>query len=163
MDSFFAQNVAVTLGLPSLVNIEHEAQHMRTAYPQQMQKSFEGHLVGPPNVVPTTGPVETTMQPIEEVEVWPGPAMTYAGTFLQAAQATGDDVLKAQGMQLAHALEYWLTAERSIGFLFEGPEGWQFNDPRQYRSVSMNRTRTTLGVLNTIKPIVDWAVPPPPA
>jgi hypothetical protein len=163
MDSFFAQNVATTLGLPPLVSLDHQAEHMRTVYPQQMQARSNGHLVGPPNVAPNSGPIDTTMQPIEEEEVWPGPAMMYAGTFLQAAQETHDDVLKSEGLQMAHALEYWLTEDVSLGFLFEGPEGWHYKDPAQYRSPSMNRTRTTLGVLDTIKPIVTWAVPPPPA
>jgi hypothetical protein len=163
MDSLFAQNIATTLGLPPLVPRAREAEHLRTAYHQEMQEVVHGHLVGPPNVVPNSGPLITTMQPIEEEEVWPGAAMMYAGTFLQTASATHDRTLRAEGLQLAHALEYWMTQDVSQGFLFEAPEEWEWNTPSVYRSVSMNRSRSALGVLNTIAPIVKWAVPPPPA
>ena len=37
------------------------------------------------------------------------------------------------------------------------------DDPGVYRSPSFNQERTTLGVLDNLDPIVDWAVPPPPA
>ena len=162
VDRFFAQQIATTLGLPPLVPISHEVEDLRTAYPQEMQQKVDGHLVGPPNMVPNSGPLITTMQPIEEEEIWPGSAMEYAGTFLQAAQATHDSVLRAEGFEMAHALEYWMAEKVSLGFLFEEPGGWQWDDPSSYRSPSFNQERTTLGVLNDIKPIVKWAVPAPP-
>jgi uncharacterized protein (DUF608 family) len=161
--TFNAQSVASTLGLPPLVPLGHEVQHLLAAYPQEMQQKVDGHLVGPPNVVPNSGPVTTTMQPIEENEIWPGFAMQYAGTFLQAAQAAHNSVLRAEGFQLAHALEYWLTEKVSQGLMFDQPDAWEWDAPSLYRSPSMNRTRSTLGVLNTISPIVTWAIPAPPA
>lgn len=161
--SFYAQNVAITLGLPSLVPLEHEIQHMVNAYPIQMQMSYNGHLLGPPNVVPGIGPINTVMQPIEEQEVWPGIAMMYAGSFIQAGQAANDQSVINMGLTMAHSLEYWMAEYVPLGFLFEEPGAWMWDTPTIYRSPSFNQERTTLGVLNTISPIVHWAVPPPSA
>ncbi len=163
IDRFFAQQIAVTLGLPSLVPLAHEVEDLKRAYPQQMQQTYDGHLVGPPNMVPNSGPLQLAMQPIEEEEIWPGSAMEYAGTFLQAAQAAHDPELRKMGLKIAHVLEYWMVERVSLGFLFEEPGGWQWDDPSVYRSPSFNQERTTLGVLNTLDPIVHWAIPPPPA
>lgn len=163
IDTFFAQQIAYTLGLPPLVPIEHEVQHLLQAYPQQMQASFNGHMTGPPNMVPLAGPMATTMLPIEQEEIWPGSAMEYAGTFLQAAQVSKNQTLADEGLTIAHVLEYWMVEAVSQGFLFEEPGGWDWNTPGVYRSPSFSQERTTLGVLNTIKPIIDWAIPPPPA
>ena len=159
--SFYAQNVAITLGLPSLVPLEHEIQHMVNAYPIQMQMSYNGHLIGPPNVVPGVGPINIVMQPIEEQEVWPGIAMMYAGSFIQAGQAANDQSLIDMGYTMAHTLEYWMAEYVPLGFLFEEPGAWLWSTPTIYRSPSFNQERTTLGVLNTISPIVQWAIPPP--
>jgi uncharacterized protein (DUF608 family) len=163
MDSLFAQNVATTLGLPTLVDPVREAEHLRTAYPQEMQERLEGHLVGPPNMVPNSGPVVADQNVIEENEVWPGAAMLNAGAYLQAGQQSQDPTLVNEGLEMAHSLEYWITEDQRLGFLFEAPESWKYTKPFEYRSPSMNRTRSALGVLNTIKPIVRWKVAPPSA
>ena len=164
IDRFFAQQIATTLGLPPLVPLAHEVEDLHNAYPQQMQNKKDGHLIGPPNMSPEAGPMNPAQeQVIEEGEIWPGSAMEYAGTYLQAGQAAKDPLLTKQGLDIAHALEYWMVEKVSLGFLFEEPGGWMYDDPSVYRSPSFNQERTTLGVLNTIDPIVTWKVPPPPA
>jgi uncharacterized protein (DUF608 family) len=159
VDRFFAQQIATTLGLPPLVPIEHEVEDLKNAYPHEMQVKVDGHYTGPPNNVPAEGPPVLGYGAIEEQEIWPGAAMEFAGTYLQAAQATHDPSLKAQGLEIAHALEYWMTEKVSLGFLFEEPGGWENDDPSVYRSPSFNQERTTLGVLHTLSPLVPWAVP----
>ena len=160
VDRFFAQQIATTLGLPPLVPLEHEVQDLHNAYPQQMQNKKDGHFIGPPNMAPEVGPTNPAQeQVIEEGEIWPASAMEYAGTFLQAGQAAKDPLLTKQGLEIAHALEYWMVEKVSLGFLFEEPGGWAYDDPSVYRSPSFNQERTTLGVLNTLDPIVKWAVP----
>lgn len=164
IDRFFAQQIATTLGLPPLVPLAHEVQDLHNAAGQQMQNKKDGHLIGPPNMSPEVGPMNPIQeQVIEEGEIWPGAAMEYAGTYLQAGQAAKDPVLTKQGMDIAHVLEYWMVEKVSLGFLFEEPGGWMYDDPAVYRSPSFNQERTTLGVLNTIDPIVRWKVPAPPA
>jgi hypothetical protein len=66
-------------------------------------------------------------------------------------------------MLLAHELEWWRVENIKTGYFFDEPEGWLYNDPYSYRSPSMNRNRVGIDVLNSVKPIVKWAVPPPPA
>jgi hypothetical protein len=160
IDRFFAQQIAITLGLPPLVPLAHEVQDLRNAYPQQMQNSKDGHLIGPPNMTPEIGPMNPVQeQVIEEGEIWPGSAMEYAGTYLQAGQAAHDPKLTELGLTIAHTLEYWMVEKVSLGFLFEEPGGWEYDDPSVYRSPSFNQERTGLGVLNTLSPIGAWAVP----
>lgn len=160
VDRFFAQQIATTLGLPPLVPLTHEVEDLTHAYPQQMQEKVNGHLVGPPNMAPDAGPMLTTSeQPLEEEEIWPGSAMEYAGTFLQAGKAAHNATLTREGLTMAHALEYWMDEKVSQGFLFEEPDSWNYDDPSVYRSPSFNQERTTLGVLNTLSPVGTWAIP----
>jgi uncharacterized protein (DUF608 family) len=85
MDALYAEHVATTLGLPPLVDPKRKVQHLRTAYPRQMQVKVDGHLVGPPNLTPYAGPMATTARTIEEGEIWIGPAVQYAATFISTS------------------------------------------------------------------------------
>lgn len=130
---------------------------------RETQMRVDGYLVGPPNLVPAIGLVVTAMRPVVRDEIWAASAMEYAGTFLQAARSARDPILRADGLKMAHALEYWMDENVSQGFRFEEPGGWEWNTPSVYRSPSFNQERTTLGVLNDIAPLVHWAVQSPPA
>lgn len=164
MDSFFAEHVATTLGLPPLVNQERKIRHMLTAYPQMMQIKVNGRFVGPPNVFPVFGPYTAlTTRTIEETEVWSGATLLLAAAYIDTGKANLRPDLIDMGLELAESLSYWLNDCLECGFLFNNPEGWMHDDPTSFRSTSFNRTRSGIDLLNTWKPIANWAVPPPPA
>jgi hypothetical protein len=163
VDTLYSQHVATQLGLPDTLNVKRAAQHIKKAWPQQMQVKVDGHLVGPPNVAPGVGPLDTVMRPIEEWEIWGGAALLYAASISEVGRRVGDQDLVDKGMLLAHELEWWRVENIKTGYFFDEPEGWLYNDPYSYRSPSMNRNRVGIDVLNSVKPVVKWTVPPPPA
>jgi len=156
-DTLFAQHVATTLGLPSLLDDTHVLMHLRTAYPQLMQtKDGDGHYIGPPLVVPQVGP--PFPPPCAEIcEVWQGTAVWVAAAYVSEGKRLHAPDLVADGLTIGQAVEYQTTENVSNGFLFDAPEGWYANDTHVYRSPGMNRSRAALDLLHTVAPVVPAA------
>ncbi len=161
MDSLYAEHMASTLGLPGLVDPVRKVKHMNVAYPRQMSVMVNGHLMGPPNLVPYIGPLETTARTIEEGEVWIGPAIQYAAEFIETGRAQKIPEFINMGLEMAHAMEYQLIDNIPNGYLFAEPDAYWFNDPTNFRAPSFSRTRSGPDLLNTWKHYVEWKVPPP--
>lgn len=163
MDALYAEHMASSFGLPSLLDPAHKVAHLETAYPRQMQTKVNGHLVGPPNLTPYVGPMDTTARTIEEGEIWIGPAIQYAAEFINTGRAHNKPELVNMGLEMANAIEYQLVENIPNGYLFAEPDAYWWNDPTSFRAPSFSRTRSGPDLLFTWKPFVNWAIPPPSA
>ena len=154
LDTFFAQNVAQQLGLPSLVNQQHMKEQLTNEFSSFMSNiDAQGRLLGAPNMILPADYVQGEFGQLEETEVWSGTNYEVASTYYNAGVQFRDPTLKQDGITMASAIATQIWQVPSNGFAFDPPEAWHDNTTALYRYPDYARPMSVWDDIEAISPL----------
>lgn len=158
LDTFFAQHVAESLGLPDLVDLEHYRTQLSTTYARFMAwRDPEGRPIGAPTLLAGEGvaewPYVGVVGSMQEEHVITGANFLVAATYVAAGRRFGDLDLRAKGLAMGEAVATQIWGDNANGFAFNAPEMWYRDDPRSYVYPAYERPLAIWALLDAIKPL----------
>lgn len=150
VDTFLAQHLAETLGLPDLIDQNRHATHLRVNYPSSRAYNSEGELIGAALVaLPLTPPLG-----VGATGIVLGSTYLAAADLYRTGARTADPTLKRHGIELGSAVSHqsWVRADN--GFAFNPPYSWGESDTHVYAYPAYSQAMAVWDLVDAIKPII---------
>jgi uncharacterized protein (DUF608 family) len=155
VDAFYAQGIAMQLGLPSLIDLQRARRHLNQVMDIYLSlKDNAGRLTGAPCLLDPQ--LRTTPMSANEVELgecWVGSNYMLAAAAIRVGKKTDDRALAEKGLQLARIMASRTYGDPNDGFAFATPECWFVDADDIYRYPAYSRARAVWQVLDALAPI----------
>ena len=159
-DTFFAQHLAESVGLPDLVDQSRHQAQLTTTFPFWQRQTASGQATGAPMLV-EPGDIDAASDgyyPPEVSWVWPGTDFSQAADYISTGRRYDRPDLQADGLQIASAAatQLWLDADN--GFPFDPPCGYGDTDPSYYAYPAYSMAMSIWSVLDAVQPVAQAAI-----
>lgn len=155
LEAFFAQGIAMQLGLPDLVNLKHAVTHLNNTIDAFLRiRDAAGNLMGAPMALdPDLNHFGKSLKTTEINEVIVGSAYMAAAAAVSIGRKTGDRKLVAKALRIGEGLSYQTYDVEPNGYAFMTPESWSADEAASFRFPAYSRARAVWSLLDAVAPI----------
>ncbi|ABW13810.1 protein of unknown function DUF608 [Parafrankia sp. EAN1pec] len=155
LESFAGQLVAMELGLPDVVDLDHARTHLKNTLDSFVRfRDPEGNLMGGPIILkPDFSIYPSSLRTTEINEVIPGIAfLAAAGAFRIGAKVKDKDITE-KALKLGEGCALQIYDIESNGYAFATPESWFVDDHHISRFPGYTRTRSVWSLYDAVSEI----------
>jgi uncharacterized protein (DUF608 family) len=155
LESFAGQLVAMELGLPDLINLEHARLHLNNTLDQFIRfRDRKGRLMGGPIILkPDFSIFPSSLKTTEINEVIPGIAFLAAAAAVRIGRKVGDKGIVEKALQLGEGCAIRIYDDENSGLAFNSPESWFVDDETVTRFPAYTRTRSVWSLYDAVSEI----------
>ena len=155
VDTFYAQGIAMQLGLPDLVDIRRARTHLIGVMDIYLNlRNTAGQQTGAPCLLDAQlKPWPMSAHTGELGEIWVGSNYMLAAAAIRIGKKTGDHALVEKALALAKIIASRTYDDPNDGFAFATPECWWVDIPDLYRYPAYTRARAVWQVVDALAPI----------
>lgn len=120
LESFFAQGIAMELGLPDLINLSHAQIHLNNVLDKFLRfREAAGNILGAPLMLDPQFNDFVWQHTTEVSDVLPGTAYMAASAAVRIGQKTGDSGLVAKALKIGEGIAYQTYTIENNGYAFD--------------------------------------------
>lgn len=155
VDAFYAQGIAMQLGLPDLVDVQRARTHLNHVMDAYLGfRDPAGRQTGAPCLLDAQlKPWPMSAHVGEFGEIWVGSNYMLAAAAIRIGKKTGDQTLVDKGLQLARIIAGRTYDDPNDGFAFATPECWWVDVADLYRYPAYTRARAVWQVVDALATI----------
>ena len=155
LESFAGQLVAMELGLPDLIDLDHARTHLNNTLDQFIRfRDPQGRLMGGPIILkPDFGIYPSSLKTTEINEVIPGIAWLAAAGAVRIGKKVGDPGIVDKAMKLGQGCAIRIYDDENSGLAFNTPESWFVDDVTVTRFPGYTRTRSVWSLYDAVSAI----------
>ena len=155
LESFYAQGIAMQLGLPDLVDLQHARTHLNNVLDKFTRfRDAAGNILGAPLVLDAQfNYFGKELHTTEINEVLPGTAYPAAAAAVLIGKKTGDKALIAKALKIGEGVAYQTYDNENNGYAFATPESWFVDSVDVSRFPAYVRARSVWSLLDAVAPI----------
>jgi uncharacterized protein (DUF608 family) len=155
LESFFAQGIAMQLGLPDLIDLQHAGTHLNNVLDKFTRfKDAAGNSVGAPLVLDSNfNNFGLATHSTEISDVLPGVAYMAAASAVRIGKKLGDMSLVAKALKVGEGVAYQTYKNENNGYAFATPEGYVVDAPEVSHFPGYVRARSVWSLVDAVSAI----------
>ncbi len=151
-ESFAGQCIAMELGLPDLINLDHARTHLNNTLDQVLRfRDPQGRLMGAPTIMLPDFSVYSSGSEVNEI--LPGVVFYAAAGAYRIGKRFGDNNIMTKALQMGEGCAIRIYDDLDGGLAFNSPESWFINDSTVTRFPAYTRTRSVFSLYDAVSTI----------
>jgi hypothetical protein len=152
LDSFYAQGIAMELGLPDLIDLQRARIHLNNVLDQFTRfRDTNGNIMSAPTILKPDFSFYADGTEFNECIL--GLAYLASAEGVRIGKRLGDESLVAKALVVGEGVAFQCFNVENNGFAFATPESWYITDVTVSRFPSYSRTRSVWSLLDAVSPI----------